>query len=257
MIVAELALVGSFGAVAVLHGFALDELPFTSQICHAVTADVGDIAFFQVHEAVSDLAQGQLIRGEEVFPQAQANHQWAATASGNHTVRLFGADHSQAVGAVQFLDRGLEGGGQVTVVLELVVEQVGDDFGVGVRGKDVAQALELFTQGFVVFDDAVVHHRQITGEMRVCIALARCTVGRPAGVGDAQTARQGFTGQGLFQLADFARTTHALQLARVGEDRHTGTVVAAVFKTLQAFEQNGRDITFSDCAYNSTHGSPR
>ena len=199
-----------------------------------------------------------MVGGEEVFAQAQADHQRAATAGGDHAVGLAGADHGQAIGAVQFLDRGLEGDGQVAVVLELVVEQVGDDFGVGVRGEHIAQALELLAQHFVVFDDAVVHHRQVTGEMRVGVALARRTVGGPAGVGDAQATHQRLAGQGLFQLADLARATHALKLAGIGEDGHTGAVVATVFQTLEAFEQDGGDVTFSDCANNSTHGvSPR
>jgi hypothetical protein len=59
--------------------------------------------------------------------------------------------------------------------------------------------------------------------------------------------------QRRFQLTDLARATHALELLVVGENRHTGTVIAAVFKALQAFEQDGGDITFSNCADNSTH----
>jgi hypothetical protein len=86
--VAELALVGGFGAIAVLHGFALDGVAVDVPDLHAFAANFGDIAFFQVHEAVSDLAQGQLVGGEEVFAQAQADHQRAATARGNQTIRL-------------------------------------------------------------------------------------------------------------------------------------------------------------------------
>ena len=125
-----------------------------------------------------------MVGGEEVLAQAQADHQRAAAAGCHDAVRLAGADHGQTVGTVQLFDRGLEGGGQVAVVLELVVEQVGDHFGVGVRGEDVAQALELFTQHFMVFDDAVVHHRQVAREVRVSVTLARSTVGGPTGVGD-------------------------------------------------------------------------
>ncbi len=256
--VAECAFVGSFGAVAVLHGFAFDGIAVDVPDRHAFTADVGDIAFFQVHEAVGDLAQGQLVGGEEVFPQAEADHQRAATARSNHAVGLAGADHGQAIGAVQFLDGGLESNRQVAEVLELVVQQVGDDFGVGVRGEHIAQALELFAQHFVVFDDAVVHHCQVTGEVRVGIALARRPMGGPAGVSNAETADQRLAEQRLLQLSDLARATHPLKLAGVGENRHTGAVVAAIFQALEAFEQDGGDVAFSDCAYNSTHGmSPR
>ena len=86
--VAELALVGGFGAVAILHGFALDGLAVNVPDLHAVAADLGDIAFFQVHETVSDLTQGQLVGREEVFPQAQTDHQRAATAGGDQAIRL-------------------------------------------------------------------------------------------------------------------------------------------------------------------------
>jgi hypothetical protein len=110
--VAELTLVGGFGAFAVLHGFALTACR-PGPRSDLIAADFGDIAFFQVHEAVGDLAQGQLVGGQEVLAQAQADHQRAATARSDQAIRLAGADHGQAVGTVQALDRGLEGVGQV------------------------------------------------------------------------------------------------------------------------------------------------
>ena len=133
-----------------------------------------------------------MVGSQEVFTQAQTDHQRAATAGGDQTIRLLSADHRQTVSTVQFFDSGLEGHGQIGQILEFVVQQVGDDFGVGVRGEHVTQGFELFAQGFVVLDDAVVHHRQITGEMRVSVALARRTVSGPAGVGDAQATDQRF-----------------------------------------------------------------
>ncbi|MNW65535.1 hypothetical protein D3C74_439250 [compost metagenome] len=89
--------------------------------------------------------------------------------------------------------------------------------------------------------------------MRVRVTLARCAVGGPAGVSNAETANQRMLGQCGFEFADLARTTHALEGFVVGKDRDTGAVVAAVFKALEAFEQDGGDITFSNCADNSTH----
>ncbi|MNJ58673.1 hypothetical protein D3C77_543190 [compost metagenome] len=79
--VAIRALISSLGAFVVLHGLALHL--FTGQIPdgYLVTANLGDVAFFQVHETVSDLTQGQLIRSQEVLAVTQANDQRAATAS--------------------------------------------------------------------------------------------------------------------------------------------------------------------------------
>jgi hypothetical protein len=64
--VAEVALVGGFGTFVVLHGFALTCCR-PGPRSDLITADFGDIAFFQVHEAVGDLAQGQLVGRQEVL----------------------------------------------------------------------------------------------------------------------------------------------------------------------------------------------
>ena len=253
-VVAELALVGGFGTVGVLHGLALDSVAVHVPDLHAVAADLSDIALFQVHETVSDLTQGQLVGGEEVLAQAQTDHQWAATARGDQTIRLLRIDHRQTVSAMQFLHRSLEGGRKVRLFLELVRQQMGDDLGVGVRAERITQGFQLFAQGLVVLDDAVVHHRDVTGKMRVGVAFARRAMGRPTGVGNTETAGQRVFGQRSFQLADLARTAHALQGFVVGVNRHTGAVVAAVFEALQAFEEDGGDITFSYSSDNATHG---
>ena len=189
--VAVLALVGGFRTFVVLHALAYHRLAGYIPDLHAVALDFGDIAFFQVHKAVGDLAQGQLVGGEEVFAQAQADHQRAAAASSEQAIWLLGADHRQAVGTVQFLDRLFQCCGQVRLSFQLVVEQVHNHFGVGIGAEHVTQPLELGTQFFVVLDDAVVHHCQIMArEVWVGIALAWRTVGGPAGVRDAQATGQ-------------------------------------------------------------------
>ncbi len=131
---------------------------------------------------------------------------------------------------------------------------MGDDFGVGVRTERIAQCFELLAQGFVVLDDAVVHHRNVAGKMRVGIAFAGRAMGGPTSVGNTETTGQRLFGQCGFQFADLARTAHALQGFFIGIDRHTGAVIAAVFEALQAFEKDGGDITFSYSADNATHG---
>jgi hypothetical protein len=89
--------------------------------------------------------------------------------------------------------------------------------------------------------------------MRVGVAFARRAVSRPTGVGNTEPTHQRVFGQRRFELADFTRATHALEGFVVGEDSDTGAVIATVFKALEAFEQDGGDITFSNCADNSTH----
>src|SRR3546814_12691800 len=78
---------------------------------------------------------------------------WSSDVCSSDLIRLLGADHRQAIGTVQFLDGGLERRGQVHQLLELVIEQVGNDFGVSVGGEYITECLELFTQRLVIFDN--------------------------------------------------------------------------------------------------------
>src|SRR5690606_33169240 len=96
---------------AILHDFTLYRQAVNRPDLHAVATDLGDVALFQVHEAVSDLAQGHLVGGEEVFSKTQTDHQWATTAGRHQTIRLFRADHGQTVSTVQFLDCRFQGDG--------------------------------------------------------------------------------------------------------------------------------------------------
>jgi hypothetical protein len=87
--VAILAFVGGFCTFMVLNGFTLDGQACRIPDLHAVAANLGNIPFFQVHEAVGHLAQRQLVGCQKVFSKAQAYYKWATTPSGNQTVRLF------------------------------------------------------------------------------------------------------------------------------------------------------------------------
>ncbi|RMN32851.1 hypothetical protein ALQ61_05730 [Pseudomonas coronafaciens pv. zizaniae] len=253
--VAIFALVGSFGAFMVLHHFTFDRQAVDVPDLHAVTTDLGDIALFQVHEAVGYLTQRQLVGSKEVFTQAHTDHQGAATAGGQQTIWLSSTDNGQTVGTVKLFNGSLQCDCQVRRVLELVVQQVNNDFSVGIGDECITQGLELFAQGFVVLDDAVVDNCQLVSrEMRVSIALARRTVGGPAGVSNAQTPRQWLACQRLIQFTDLTGTTTALQGAFVGENSHACAVITSVLETFEAFEQDGGDVTFSDGADYSTHG---
>ena len=78
--VAILALVSRLGAFVILHGLALHRLAIDVPDLHGVAANLGDIAFFQIHETVGHLPQRELVGGEEVLTEAQADHQRAAAA---------------------------------------------------------------------------------------------------------------------------------------------------------------------------------
>jgi hypothetical protein len=66
-----------------------------------------------------------------------------------------------------------------------VLDQVGDDFGIRLRRERVSLCEQLDAQRGMVLDDAVVHHRDIAGDMRMRVTGIGCAMRGPAGVRNA------------------------------------------------------------------------
>lgn len=75
------------------------------------------------------------------------------------------------VGADEAAGGVLHGVEQIRAVLERLVNEVGNDFGVCVRAELIAAGLEFGFELGVVFDNAVVHDGEATGDVRVGVAL--------------------------------------------------------------------------------------
>ena len=167
-------------------------------------------------------------------------------------MRLVAAEHRDGVGALQARGGALHGVEQVAVV-ELV-DQVGDDLGVGLAFEHIALGLQLGAQFVMVLDDAVVHQGDtITREMRVGVVDRRYTVGGPTGVGDAG-ARLHIVLRDLHpQLGHPAGAAGAAQLATLVHG-HAARVVAPVLQPLQALDQDRDDVAVADRCDDATHG---
>src|SRR5690606_8714680 len=140
------------------------------------------------------------------------------------------------------------------VALQLL-DQVGDDLGVGLRQEVVALGLELGAQLGVVLDDAVVHHRQrVAGDVRMGIVGIGRAVGGPAGVGDAGAAGQRRAALQALELLHLAVGTQPLQ-APFGDHGDAGGVVAAVLQCLEAADQVRDHVTLRADANDAAHGA--
>ena len=226
---------------------------------------VDDIALFEIDDLVGDAGQRHRVGRQKVVARplagADSQHQRRAFARTDHALRLVAAEHSDRIGAAQprrgVLDR-LE---QVAVVV--VVDQVGDDLGVGLAREVIALGAQLGAQLVVVLDDAVVDERDaarrcLAGagpmrKMRVRVVDCRRAMGGPTGVGDAGAALH-FVGRDAgFELRDTRRAARPTQLATL-VNRHAARIVATVFEALQAFDQNRNDVAGADCADDAAHG---
>ena len=110
------------------------------------------------------------------------------------------------------------------VVLELVLDEVGDDLGVGFAREGVAFCDEVVLKGEVVFDDTVVDDDERAGAVavRVRVLLGGAAVRGPAGVADAVGAVDGVTLQDGVEVAELAGGAAELQALRAAGDGDAG-----------------------------------
>jgi len=228
-----------------LHCIALRiEYPIVGEI------HLDHIALFEIHHVPGDLQQGRHIGPDEVFSLAHSQQQRTAFTRGNELVRIVCCHHADGVGTDQLRQRHLRGYQQAALRI-VAMNQVGDDFGVGIGGKFITVCGQVFTQFFVVFDDAVMHHGdEIAADMWMCIAFARHTVRRPSCMCNPQLAISVRTL--LFQLGNASRAAHTIKFS-IMHHHQTCRVVAAIFQTQQTVYQNRHNIPFSNGTYNPAH----
>ena len=131
-----------------------------------------------------------------------------------------------------------------------------DDLGVGVGEKLVTEALLLRPHLGEVLDDAVVHHRDlVAADMGMGIGLIGYAVGRPAGMGNADGPMHCVVLQQRIQGRHLAGGANPGDGVRAVDDRETRGVVAPVFQSPQALDEDGDDVSLGDRADYSAHGN--
>ncbi|MNS40655.1 hypothetical protein D3C72_729800 [compost metagenome] len=234
---------------------ALDRLIVAVEDAHTITADLGGVALFQEDHLARGRQHGRHIGRHEVLALAQTDQQRAAHAGAHETFWFSTADHGQCIGTGQFLHRVLQRHQQVVAALQVMVHQVRDHFGVGLRLEGIAQRAQLLALLFMVLDDAVVHQRHAMADVRMRVRLGDTTMGGPTGVADAEAGIEAF---GLGSGGHFRDATGAAHAAHVGpfgliDHRNAGGIVTAVFQSLQSFDQQRHHVAPGDRTHDSTH----
>src|SRR5215472_6864707 len=110
-----------------------------------------------------------------------------------------------------------------------------NDFGIGLGRELDAVVLKFAAQLGEIFDDAVVHHRDFFGGVRMGIVLGWSAVGRPAGMANADRAFERLArepGLEIFELAFGAPTRELAAFQR----RDARGIVAAIFEALERID---------------------
>ena len=123
---------------------------------------------------------------------------------------------------------------------------------VGLGRELGALAFQLAAQLAEILDDAVVHDREALGGVRMRVVLGRPAVRRPAGVADADRARQRLARELLFQILELAFGAPARQHAML-ERGDAGGIVAAIFEALERVDKQRRDRLAADDPDNAAH----
>jgi len=153
------------------------------------------------------------------------------------------------------LDEGFPDGGH-QVAFEVLLDQVGDHLGVGLRDEDMTPGLQVTPELGKVFDDPVVDDHDLPGAvcMRVGVDDRGTAVGRPAGVADAEVADRHFFRNALDQGVDLGGALYqGCFPVLVVEDRDARRVVPTVLEPLQALDDDGRGLALAQVPDDPAH----
>ena len=193
------------------------------------------------------------VRGQEVGLLPQPQNQGAVLAHGDELVGLVAAQDAQGIGALNAVEHPAHRRQQIPLIE--VFHQLGHHLAVRLGDKGHPLGLEEAFELGIVFDDAVVHHRNLAAvaDMGVGVGVRGRPVGGPTGVTDADGARNGTSA--LDHVREYLQTSLGLGHPHLSVMvyRHSGGVIPSVFQAGQAVQQNGRRLLPPHISYNSTH----
>ncbi len=177
-------------------------------------AQLRDIAFFQKNKPLGHRQQGGDIGGDKVLFDTDADHQRTAFATDHQPIRRFRINHRQSISAFETAQGLLHRRQQIEPGLQMIKNQIDHDFGIGFGIETVAGSGQLGPKLFVIFDNAVMHHRDpFPAHMGMRVVFTGLAVSRPTGMGNAEQSGDrrllDQTGQ-LFNFADRTLTVNAL-----------------------------------------------
>ena len=156
---------------------------------HAGAAHAGHVALLEVDHASRRGEHRGHVGRDEVLAFAEADEQRAADARAGKGLRRGGRHDRDRVRADEIAHGTLRGGEEIAGLAVVVVDEVGDDLGVGLRLEGVAELLQPLALLLVVLDDAVVDDRDLAlRHVRMRVGFGDAAVRRPAGVADAEPA---------------------------------------------------------------------
>ena len=221
-----------------LRKLALDQSAVDVDDLHTVFGEHGEVAVVERNDVAGVRQDGRDIAGEEGLLFAQADDDRAAAVLGGHQqIGLVLADRRQRVGSRQFPTRFPHGTQQVEPLFHTLIDQVGDQLGIGIGADCGAPGFESRAKVAIVFDDAVVDDDDRSSPVGMGVDFGGLAVGRPAGVADSEMPVERSVAEDGFEIDELALRSTDLEAVAL-DDRHAGRVIAAIFEAAQAVHEN-------------------
>ena len=171
-------------------------------------------------------------------------------------MRVLGGEHRDGIYAGE-PPHGFAHGGFEWAAIHVFLDQVGDDFGIGLGDELVAFFFEFVLELDVIFDDAVMHddHLARAIAMRMGVFLGRAPVRGPARVPDAIEAVDGRLANRFLEITKLAGGAAQFELAVRPDHGDSRGIVSAILEAAQAVQNQRYNFLRADVSDDAAHGS--
>ena len=220
-----------------------------------LTVQHGDLLILKENDVPGVAQQSGNIRCDEALAVPRAHDQRTVVPGAVQVARFVVAENAQRIAALQHSHSPNEGALHVAVIQP--VQQMGNDLRVGLTDELRARLFQMAAQRRVVFNDAVMYHGDaaLHVRMRMGVQVAGFPMGGPAGMADANSARNRAFLQKARQIFQPSLGLAHADLSVRADHCHSGAVISTIRKPLQPFHQNGRSVFRADISHNAAHGS--
>ena len=157
----------------------------------APTTHLGHLAVIQEEHPAGVIEQGGNIGGHKALFLSESDHNGRGVFGRQERFRVSLAQGNQGERTGKMPQGGPGRFTERESLLQVLVDQMGNDFSIRLRAEHPPFTYELVAQLKIVLDNAVVDDHHIAGAVRVGVLLGRRPMGRPAGVTDTDRAGQG------------------------------------------------------------------
>ena len=193
------------------------------------------------------------VRGDERLVAAEARYERRASApEHDQGVRSISRDTGDCEGALEVSGRAQDCRNEPVALV--VLDEVRDDFGIGLGAKPMPVRRQRLSKLAVVLDDPVVDDGELGTaiDVRMRIGIRRPAVSRPPGVADAQGAVGPVGRDQRLEVGDLAGRLPDVQRP-FGDGGDPGRVVSPVLQPTKAGKDEGHRVAMADIADDSTH----